>query len=388
MRDCMLSVLFLICQAAVFAQAPDDKDESVKRRADVAQPASDQTPHFPSAEGLAELAKKQVEERRLAGMVIGVLEADGSTRIAAYGSPGQEARPLGGRSMFEIGSTTKVFTGTLLAEMVARGEVKLEDPVSKYLPSTVTVPTRGEREITLVDLATHHSGLPRMPADFTPADPANPYADFTVEKMYAFLSRYELPRDIGSKGEYSNLGMGLLGHALSRVTGKSYEVTVRERILDPLEMQMTGISLDDDMRAWMVKGHNRDGEVVPLYDAPAIPGAGALRSNAEDLLKFVAANVVPPESRLAHAMRESHKVQKRLSERLAVGLAWQVATNGDQTTILHAGGTGGFQSFIGFDPNKRVGAVVLINTKAGERHDAQNIGMHLINPSRIPLRAP
>lgn len=380
--------LFLL--VALFVLAADARAQPTRISAQTtgvaAQSGGALTSHFPSSEALTTLVRTQLEQRKLTGMVIGLLESDGSTRIVSLGHPGPEARPLGGRSLFEIGSMTKAFTATLLADMVARGEVSLQDPVSKFLPSTVTVPSRGGREITLVDLATHHSGLPRMFVDFTPADPANPYADFTVEKMYEYLSRYELPRDVGSKGEYSNLGVGLLGHALTRVTNRSYEAIVRERILDPLEMRMTGISLAGEMRDWMVKGHNRRGQVVPLWDAPAIAGAGALRSNAEDLLKFVAANVGPPTSRLQRAMRESHAIQKPAPGNAAIGLAWQVFTYGDEITIRHSGGTGGFQSFMGFDPKKRVGAVVLINTTSGDRNDAQNIGMHLINPTYNPLR--
>ncbi len=103
--------------------------------------------------------------------------------------------------------------------MVQRGEVALTDPVAKYLPPEVKMPERGGKQITLEDLATHTSGLPRMPTNFTPKDPANPYADYSVEQMYQFLSAYQLTRDIGSQYEYSNLGGGLLGHALARRAG-------------------------------------------------------------------------------------------------------------------------------------------------------------------------
>ena len=345
------------------------------------------TIHFPPADELASFVRAQVEKRRVAGMVIGVLETDGTKQVVAYGNPGPGARALDGRSIFEIGSATKAFTGTLLAVMIADGAVALDDPVTKYLPSGVTMPTRGGRQITLVDLATHHSGLPRMPEDHVPADPANPYADFTVEKMYAFLLQYRLPREIGSQGEYSNLGMGLLGHVLARAAGKSYEELLRERILAPLGMRATSTVLDGERRELMVKGHNRELVVVPLYDAPAIAGAGLLKSNAADLLTFVDANAGPPTSPQERAFRESHRIQKRLSEELSIGLAWQISTlGGGESIVMHAGGTGGFQSFIGFDPNKQVGAVVLINTKAGSRSDALDIGMHLINPRMVPLR--
>ncbi len=108
---------------------------------------------------------------------------------------------------------TKVFTSLVLMDMVQKGEVAVTDPVSKYLPATVKVPERNSKKITLQDLSTQSSGLPRMPANFHPKDQANPYADYTPEKLYEFLSGYQLTRDIGAQYEYSNLGVGLLGHA-------------------------------------------------------------------------------------------------------------------------------------------------------------------------------
>ena len=162
--------------------------------------------------------------------MVGVIEPQGR-RVVAYGSLNQgDPRPLNGDTIFEIGSVTKVFTSLLLADMVQRGEVALADPVAKYLPADVKVPERGGRVITLVDLSTHTSGLPRMPSNFHPKDPANPYADYTVEQLYQFLSSYQLTRDIGSQFEYSNLGGGLLGQALARRAGMDYEALVRSRI--------------------------------------------------------------------------------------------------------------------------------------------------------------
>src|SRR5205085_8424519 len=111
-------------------------------------------------------------------------------------------------TIFEIGSATKVFTSLLLADMVQRGQVALDDPVAKYLPPTVKMPERHGRSITLVDLATHTSGLPRLPTNMTPKNQANPYADYSVEQLYQFLSNYQLTRDVGSQYEYSNLGGG------------------------------------------------------------------------------------------------------------------------------------------------------------------------------------
>ena len=145
------------------------------------------------------LVKRIDEEKQGAGIVIGVIDAKGR-RVVSYGSLEKgDKRPLDGDTLFEIGSITKVFTALLLADMVQRGEVKLDDPISKYVPTSAKIPQRDGKQITLVDLATHTSGLPRMPGNFTPKDPANPYIDYTEDQLYTFLSSYELPRDVGIK---------------------------------------------------------------------------------------------------------------------------------------------------------------------------------------------
>ena len=343
-------------------------------------PATAPAQHFPSLEDLTELIRSRVQEDRAVGIVLGVMEVDGSTRIASFGEAGPDARPLGPKSVFEIGSITKAFTGILLADMVARGEVSLSDPVSAHLPDPVTMPSRGGREITLLELSTHHSALPRLPGNMSPADATNPYADYTVGQMYSFLSGHELRRDIGSEYEYSNLAVGLLGHVLARTAGKSYEDAIRERILEPLGMEMTGITLRDATEDWMARGHDDRGRVAPLWDLPTLAGAGALRSNVEDMLKFLAANTGPPESNLERSMRTSHEIRKDMNPQMSIGLNWHVRKVGDSKIVWHNGGTGGFRTFAGFDPEKGVGAVVLTNS----RHGADDIGMHLINPE-IPL---
>ncbi|MDX1568611.1 MAG: serine hydrolase domain-containing protein, partial [Longimicrobiales bacterium] len=229
---------------------------------------------FPTDDELTALLQERVEQGRAVGIVLGVRGADGSTRVVTAGKAGDSARPLDEESVFEIGSVTKVFTGILLADMARRDEVSLSDPVARHLPDDVRVPSRNGREITLFDLATHHSALPRLPSNLDPRDPANPYADYTVEEMYDFLSGWELGREIGSEYEYSNLGVGLLGHALSRAAGASYEALVRERILEPLGMGNTAITLSEEMRARLARGHDLAGEPASLWDLPTLAGAG------------------------------------------------------------------------------------------------------------------
>jgi D-alanyl-D-alanine-carboxypeptidase/D-alanyl-D-alanine-endopeptidase len=320
-------------------------------------------PHFPSTPDLADMLRFLVEDKATPGIALGVLEADGTTRVVTSGSTGT-AVPISEKTVFEIGSINKTFTGTLLADMVAKKEVALSDPISKYLPKGVTAPARNGRAITLLDLATHRSGLPRLPDNHTPADPQNPYADYTVEKLYTFLSKHQLRRDPGAEAEYSNLGFGLLGHLLARAADTSYQNLVRTRILQPVGMTMTGWAVEGALGKTMAKGHAKE-QVVPYWFATeAIEGAGGLRSSLADMMKYLRAQVGPPRTSLERAIRAAHVERAAISATGAIGLGWQIAKYEGRTLVTHGGGTGGFSTYIGFDPDKRVGFVMLTNTGA------------------------
>jgi D-alanyl-D-alanine-carboxypeptidase/D-alanyl-D-alanine-endopeptidase len=317
--------------------------------------------------------------KRSVGIVVGMIGPQGA-KVTGYGklAVGSSAVP-DGDTVFEIGSITKVFTSLLLADIVRRGEVQLDDPVSKYLPASVRVPERNSRKITLIDLATHTSGLPPLPSNLKPTK--NPYADYTVEQMYAFLSSYELPRDIGSKYEYSNFGAGLLGHVLALRAGMDYEKLVQKRILEPLRMTSTGITPTPEMQARMAHGHGETLQPVPNWDAPTLAGAGALRSTINDLLKFLAANIGLTETPLAPAMKSMLAVRRPTGAAdLEVALAWHVISKEGEQIVWHNGGTGGYHSFMGFDPKTKTGVVVLSNS----RNDIDDIGYHLLE-SKYPL---
>jgi D-alanyl-D-alanine-carboxypeptidase/D-alanyl-D-alanine-endopeptidase len=334
--------------------------------------------HFPSNDSLTALIRSRVEKGGV-GMVLGVLEADGTTRIVSYGSAGLDAKPLGSKSVFEIGSITKVFTGILLADAVDRGLVSLNDPVAKHLPPGTKVPSRNGREITLLDLATHRSSLTRMPTNMV-QDLANPYPKYTIPQLYAFLGEHQLRRDIGSEYEYSNIAVALLGHVLERVTGKSYEELVQERILRPLGMTTTSTKVEGSIREWMTVGHDERSFPAAYRGWHELPAMGALRSNAEDLLRFLAANVGPPDTPLERVMRIAHEPRNAVNANADIGLNWQIMKFGSKKIIGHGGATQGFRAFVGFDPDARVGAVVLANYPA----PTADFVLHLINPS-IPL---
>ena len=335
-------------------------------------PAAAQS-HFPSDAIVREMVRSELAPNDSVGIVIGVLEADGTRRVIAVGGTAYD-----GSTLFEIGSITKTFTGILLAEMAGRGEARLDEPVAKLLADTVKLPVRGERQITLVDLATHSSGLPRMPNNFRTADPANPYADYTVDQLYAFLGSVELARDIGAEFEYSNLGVGLLGHALETRAGASYEALLTERVLRPLGMTSTVITLDEAHRERLAPGHDGGGRRVANWDIATLAGAGGLRSTADDMLSYLAANLDPPASALGAAIRQSHEPRFTIAEDVsAIGLNWIIVTRRSSTLVWHNGGTGGYGAFAGFDPERRIGIVVLTNS----RRSMDAIGLHLLDAS-------
>lgn len=343
---------------------------------------------LPTDSALRTILENRVARTDGVGIVVGISDSDGTRRVVFAGSAGAGARPLGPGTIFEIGSITKVFTGTLLADMAARGEVSLTDPVQRHLPDRVRMPTRDEREITLHDLATHRSGLPRVPSNLNPAGRTDPYARYTVDQMYEFLSGYEFERDIGSRFEYSNLGVGLLGHALAMAAAQSYGDLVRERILEPLGMESTGVELSGELREWMAQGHNERGRPVPAWtwEGSPIAAAGALRSNVMDMLRFLDANLGEPTSALEVSMRAAHPVGPRSSVpghagafatvQPSIGLNWLISGS-DSPIVWHSGGTAGFRSFIAFDPDRRVGVVVLSNSGVS----VDDIGFHLLDPA-------
>jgi CubicO group peptidase (beta-lactamase class C family) len=260
------------------------------------------------------------------GLVVGLLDAQGS-RVISCGKLDNGSSPeVNGDTLFEIGSITKVFTRLLLHDLVARGEMTLDDPVQKYLPASVRMPTRRGKQITLWDLTTHTSGLPREMGD-----------PWTVEHLYAFLGHYKLRRDPGDQFEYSNIGVALLGHVIALKAGQDYETLVRERICRPLKMDSTVITLTPELQVRRATGHtsvNRPAGYIGMQD---IPGCGALFSTANDMLKFASARLGLTPSPLSPLMKK--------------------------TLVGHNGGTFGFSTELAFDLKQHHALVVLANCR-------------------------
>lgn len=339
---------------------------------------------LPTDEQIHQILEERIEkDKHGVAIVVGLIDEKGS-RVVAFGNTIKGGGvPVDSKTVFEIGSVTKVFTTLLLADMAAKGEVKLEDPVARYLPKEVKVPARGGREITLLDLATHRSGLPSMPDNMKPKDEKHPMADYTVPQMFAFLSGYVLTRDIGSEEEYSNLGVALLGHALAFHTGKSYEALVVERVCKPLGMLNTRINLSKSMLEHLAEPYDASLAPAGYEELPALAGAGALRSNMDDMLKFMTAQMGFTETPLSAAMRETQKLRATKNDRMAIGLGWLILKRYDPPLWWQNGGTAGFRSFVGMNPAAKTAVVVLSNSALG----VDDIGFHVLD-SRFELEAP
>ena len=315
----------------------------------------------------AEIRRLLIErfDGRSVGVVVGVLEPTG-TRIVTYGTSGaSDGRALDGETVFQIGSVTKVFTGLLLADMTVRGLVQLEDPAAKYLPAGVRMPQRG-RAITLIDLSKHWSGLPSMPTNFSLQGQPDPYAAYTEQDLYRFLNEYVPAREPGTQ-EYSNVGVALLGRLLARRSGLEYEALLRQRVIDPLGLRSTAISMNAEMGRRMSPGHDRFMQPVDTWNLLAMPASGSLRSTANDLLRFVRFNVSD-----ASPLREAMLLQ-RVPGR---ALGWGRSTLGGDAVYGHEGGKEGYRSAVVFNPRTKTGVVVLMNTRSDESPMA--IARHLL----------
>ena len=312
-----------------------------------------------------------------AGVSIAVVE-HGVRRVFSYGA----AKP---DSIFEIGSVTKTFTGLVLSQMVEQGKVHFDEPVRELLPPGTVAKPAGD-EIALLDLATQHSGLPRMPDNFHPADPANPYADYRPANLYEFLAKQGVARPAKPEFVYSNLGFGLLGQALAVRSGLSYPALLKEEVTDPLGLKDTVVSLSAGQQARFIPGHDGNHQPAHAWDLDAIAGAGAIRSTASDMLTYLEANLHPesfkpavqtPAGRsIAAALARQHELRADAFPGTRIALAWLFES--ETGNYWHNGATGGYSSYAFFNPKGDYAAVVLLNATLGNQGSfADRLGQHI-----------
>ena len=332
--------------------------------------------------------QRRVEYGHVTGVIAGMVDREGRAFFSAGRiNAGSETAPRLD-TLFEIGSISKGFTGTLLADMLLRGELALDDPVQSFLPASVTVPS-GAQPISLLHLATHRSGLPDNPGNLCAQNLSGLFGCYTVERLYEFLNSHALAHEPDSNWLYSNLGFGLLGHALSLKAGLEYEALLRQRILDPLALGDTRITLSAEQRARLAVPH---WGVVPWpeFTMPALEGAGALHSTAADLLTLVEhlsglrTNILGPVPSEATRRRAATQTPN-----LDMALGWLLLRTSSGEIVWHDGSTYGQNAFLGFNRSTRRGVVVLCNNRLSTYGSIQDVGFYLLDPTRqmiIPRR--
>ena len=265
------------------------------------------------------------------------------------------------KTIYEIGSVSKTFTGILLAQAITDKKVNLNDPIKKHLGEDYSNLSYREKEIELVHLANHTAGVHRVPFDLAIQpnfDQENPYKNYSREMIYAYMKIMKPEVMPGTKNEYSNLGMALLGIIEEKVYNKTFEELITEYICKPLEMTDTKITLTEEDTKRFANGYNAEGKETPHWDLGALAGAGGIRSTTEDMMKYAKANLeeTNPVLKLSHA--STFKDAKN-----NVALAWHIATTKKGNELIwHNGRTAGFTSFCGFIKSKDLAVVVLSNS--------------------------
>jgi CubicO group peptidase (beta-lactamase class C family) len=315
-------------------------------------------------------AAAEAAARRSVGAVVGVL-VEGGTAVHTAGRPSSGGGTPAGDTVFQIGSITKVVTGLMLADAVTRGEVELETPLTDVVPGAPA-------GISLVSLATQSSGLPRLPAGFrriARRTPSDPYRAYGPGEVLSALAGARLKG--AGRYRYSNFGFGVLGLALARVAGRSYEDLVAERVTGPLGLRDTVVTLRPDQLPRKATGHSWRRRPVPDWDLGGMQGAGALWSTADDMLVLLRAHLCPESTPLEHALRLVQEPQLRVTGRLQLGLAWHVSPveRTGRTALWHNGGTGGFRSFAALVPERGAAVAVLSNST----RSVDRIALRLLN---------
>lgn len=316
------------------------------------------------------------------GTAVAVIDSGQEIKLFYYGTVSTGATdPPDEHSVFDIGSVTKVFTTTLLAQMCLEGDLSCSDSVMAFLDSSlVSIPSKDGVNITLEHLATHTSGLPRAPQSSSYPEPEgyyqfNPYALYTTQHIYEYLSGYcQLLFTPGERFSYSNTGMGLLGHVLGVVDGTDFEQALTSRVLDPIGMDMTTLFLTEDQKERLAPGHRGQGP-MPNYTAQDIlQGAGFLKSDLADMLVFLKANLGMVESPLSDAMKLAHRPVVIMEDvtmdywpgrqyDYSIGLGWQITHVPEGHTITWSGGkTSGYIAYIGMELEKGTGCIILCNS--------------------------
>ena len=261
------------------------------------------------------------------------------------------------KSVFEIGSISKVFTSTILANFVIDEKINLNDNINGYLKTSFN----NDTEISFINLANHTSGLPIVPSnlDFTKVNPENPYKEYKEKELEEYLTKHlELLNK--EKYQYSNLGAGLLGYTLSKIENTTYENLLQNKIFSKFNMYNSTSDINK-IKGNLVKGLNNEGNDVPNWELSVLAGAGAIFSTVEDLSQFAISQFDNSNKELKLTRKKTFEV----NENLDIGLGWHILKSQSKNFwYWHNGGTGGYSSSMVIDENTKNGIIILSNVSA------------------------
>lgn len=283
------------------------------------------------------------------------------------------------QQFFEIGSISKVFTSLLLQTAVTNKEVSLKDEAIKYFPAEKKAPTFSNQNFTLEHLSNHTSGLVRMPGNFAPKNPMNPYSDYTIEQLYQYLDTASLLYKPGLKSQYSNLGVALLGNILENKLKAPLEKLWTERFFKPFGMKETFVLVPQKLANRRIKCYEFQNE-MQFWDLPTFAGAGGLKSTIVDMATFVQNCLISKNPFIRNLIAETSKTTFQESETIDVCLGWYKRKRLPKTVLTHSGQTGGFSSFIGLDTLNSVGLVLLTNNTGIVLTD---LGQYFLDTTKI-----
>lgn len=308
------------------------------------------------------VVRPYIQLKHTAGLAIAIIK-DGKVYTYNYGETkkGNHQLPDPNKTLFEIGSISKTFTAILLADEVVKGNMSLDDPISKYLPDSIPNMAYKGVPITLKTLSNHSSGFPRLPINLYKKGDAldNPYKNYDAQRMFSYLKNFKPYREVGINYEYSNFAVGLLGNILAIQNHTSYEQLLATRITVPLKMQHTFVAIPAKYTTDFAQGYNEKGEATSPWDLNALVAAGGMRSTVNDLVKYLNANMNKAPAKLQKSIGLTHQITFEKGQNV-IGLGWHISKN--KTIFQHSGGTGGFRTFVAFDKTNKTGVVVLSNT--------------------------
>jgi serine-type D-Ala-D-Ala carboxypeptidase/endopeptidase len=307
-------------------------------------------------------------------------------RARVCADPRQASR-IDAHSAFEIGSVSKTMTAALLAEQIEQGKASLDDPLAAWLPAGTAVPSYDGKPILLRHVVTHTSGLPALPSRMRPSQPGDPYAALDEATVLASLADVKLDAAPGTRFSYSNFAMMLLSDALARRAGQDFETLLRTRLFEPLGMRNAYVSTPPQ-GVHAAAGHLPGGKVTAAWNFPLnLAGVGGVRATLDDMVRYVQAQLGQLHTPGDAALKLTRQPVATASKQ-PIGINWMLAAIGDHNFVLHEGATGGFSSFVGFDPVGQRGVVLLSDTALSSTGGlGQGLGMHLLDPS-LPLGTP